>query len=330
MIERAFCFGEHRHLVGVLTEPTGLSVPTRTAAILVNAGLVHRVGPQRLHVKLARRIAELGLLAFRFDLSGIGDSVSQPNDQTFVERSSDEIKQAMHLLEEQFGTTRFIPMGICSGADLAAHMALHDPRVVGMVGINGSYVDSETEEALLREANARIQRRYYRRHLFKLSSWQRAFTGRSSFRNIFKTARTWCRPRERNSSIPASTASRPLSFLRELTAQPVDSLLIYSDGSTAFDIFELALNDPEVRGTAADRLQITVVRDCDHIFTRLENQLTLIDTVNQWLIARHPKCSHYSDPSQNLARSWTGKPQSSCQVCHEDTNACMSVEGEYK
>ena len=325
---RAFCFGQHRNLVGILTEPPDLVLPVGPAVLILNAGLLHRVGPQRLHVKLARRIAELGLPAFRFDLSSIGDSLSPPNDQTFTERSADEIKQAMHLLEEQYGTTRFIPMGICSGADLAAYMALHDPRVVGMVGINGSYVDNEREERLFRAANARIQRRYYRTHIFDLSCWKRALTGRSNFRSIFKAARTWCRPGRRNSSSQTSTTSRPPSFLRELTAQPVESLLVYSDGSTAFDIFELGLNDPELRRTATDRLQITVIRNCDHIFTRLESQATLIDTVIKWLATKRLKESHYSDPGQNAARSWNGKPQASGHVCRVDANVCVSAEGE--
>ena len=40
----------------------------------MNAGSIHRVGPNRSFVRMARRFADLGYPVLRMDLSGIGDS----------------------------------------------------------------------------------------------------------------------------------------------------------------------------------------------------------------------------------------------------------------
>ena len=75
MTEQVLLFGTNRCLVGMLTEPEKSQVPADLPAfILFNAGLLHRVGPNRLHVTLARRLARRGFPVLRFDFSGIGDS----------------------------------------------------------------------------------------------------------------------------------------------------------------------------------------------------------------------------------------------------------------
>ena len=72
MSERVVEFGDGVQLSGVVTEPSG---PARsTGVLLLGAGLLHRVGPARLHVELARALAAAGLPVLRFDYSGIGES----------------------------------------------------------------------------------------------------------------------------------------------------------------------------------------------------------------------------------------------------------------
>ena len=71
MTEHVVQFGERRRLVGTLTEASG---PRDGGFVLLNAGVISRVGPQRLNVTLARAIARIGFTAFRFDLSGLGAS----------------------------------------------------------------------------------------------------------------------------------------------------------------------------------------------------------------------------------------------------------------
>src|SRR5205085_6183975 len=64
-------FGADSHLFGVLTEPgEKRDLP---AVILLNAGSIHRVGPSRLYVRIARELAQDGFASLRLDHEGLGD-----------------------------------------------------------------------------------------------------------------------------------------------------------------------------------------------------------------------------------------------------------------
>ena len=77
--ERVHRFGDG--LVGVAT--LGRPRPRfATALILLNAGLVHRMGPFRLYVQMARRLAAEGYAVLRFDQSGLGDSPRRASTAT--------------------------------------------------------------------------------------------------------------------------------------------------------------------------------------------------------------------------------------------------------
>ena len=84
MREEAVVFGRASALVGVITDPPAGGRPAHAmAVILLNAGLLHRVAPNRLYVELARGLAAQGFAAFRFDFSGIGDSNVRRNSLPF-------------------------------------------------------------------------------------------------------------------------------------------------------------------------------------------------------------------------------------------------------
>ena len=72
--EKVVRFGRETKLVGVLSEPQGGGPVREPMLLLVNSGILHRVGACRFHVRLARRLASEGVSALRFDFSGIGDS----------------------------------------------------------------------------------------------------------------------------------------------------------------------------------------------------------------------------------------------------------------
>jgi hypothetical protein len=66
VIEEAQLLGKDRDLVGVVTNPAAAEVHSKLPAfLLLNAGSVHHVGPNRLYVKIARRLASLGFVIAR-------------------------------------------------------------------------------------------------------------------------------------------------------------------------------------------------------------------------------------------------------------------------
>ena len=133
--ERVISVGAPTPLSGVFTTPG--STPTKSPAlILLNSGLMHRVGTCNLSVKLARAVAKNGIRAYRFDSSGIGDSETRAFGGSYEERLVSEIIEVMDELSLQEGITQFVLCGLCSGADSALATAAVDPRVVGIVQLD--------------------------------------------------------------------------------------------------------------------------------------------------------------------------------------------------
>lgn len=134
--ETACVFGSQCQLTGVFTEPLGDS-HEQPCALFLTAGLLHHIGPTRLHVELARSLAAQGVAGLRFDLSGAGDSEPSSLGGDFRERTIREVTEAMDYVQTHHGKQRFVLIGLCSGADDALVTAQQDPRVVGVALLNG-------------------------------------------------------------------------------------------------------------------------------------------------------------------------------------------------
>jgi hypothetical protein len=131
MIDEIVHIGGNSSLFGLLTRPDARPV-RGPVLVLLNAGLIPRMGPFRLHVALARQMAARGNATFRFDLPGIGDTML---DSPLT--SLPAVTMALDAIERHAGATRFVIAGLCRGADLAWKVALHDPRVTGVLQIDG-------------------------------------------------------------------------------------------------------------------------------------------------------------------------------------------------
>jgi pimeloyl-ACP methyl ester carboxylesterase len=157
--ETPFEFDYHgKRLAGVLAQPT--ASPASEAAIcavLLNAGAVRRIGPNRMWVEAARRWAALGVPSLRLDAVGLGDS---DGDERLYYRTSEfyrheiaeQVLAALDELESRGLPGRFLVGGLCSGAYWGFHAALADERVRGLILVNlWSFVWSE-EIAVARDA----------------------------------------------------------------------------------------------------------------------------------------------------------------------------------
>ncbi len=120
MKERVFTFGTGDILMGVLTEPDPERArPGAPAVVVSNVGLNPRIGPQRVWVELARALARLGFVTFRFDLNGLGDSLPRRDARNDLERAAVDLGEALDFLEKKRGFSRFVTIGMCSGVDAA-------------------------------------------------------------------------------------------------------------------------------------------------------------------------------------------------------------------
>lgn len=139
MRERVVTIGKANPLVGILSQPEASAVSNPSVAvILLNSGVIHRVGSCRLSVTLARALVEqAGLLTLRFDFSGIGDSEARRSTLTAAESAVDEVLEVMGYLTREKQITHFILYGLCSGAYASYRTAVKDPRVIGIAQIDG-------------------------------------------------------------------------------------------------------------------------------------------------------------------------------------------------
>ncbi len=141
-LETGHTFGRSNNLVGIAklaaTAPVIRTGRSRDlCVVMLTAGMMHNAGPYRLHVELAQSLVESDVSSFRFDLSGIGESLAVGSSADSTSRAVDESKQAIDFLHEKFGFNHFVVFGLCSGADDSLNVALADARVRGVVMLDG-------------------------------------------------------------------------------------------------------------------------------------------------------------------------------------------------
>jgi len=294
--ETALLLGRNRNLVSVLTQPSSL-VAELPAVVLLNAGSIHRVGPNRVYVAAARRLARAGRLVCRFDFTGLGDSIAGAEEVTsaggFEERAANEAGEVMDELGRRFGVERFVLVGMCSGADIAFRRACRDPRVVGLVLVNGHLVPDTVLRAAFPRAKLRSVLRRYRRNLASVASWRRLLTGQSIGWSLLGDRLTRWRSRKSGSSavrierqkITAMDAAACTAGFYELAARSVRLSLVYSDGSLAFDLFRTTLRDALRPLVRQGRIELQLVRRTDHVFSSLDSQQRLLGLISSnWVL----------------------------------------------
>jgi alpha-beta hydrolase superfamily lysophospholipase len=122
MRESAAVFGSAGSLVGIVSEPSdGPGRAGLPGVIFLNSGVIHRVGPNRMYVRMARDLARQGFVAFRFDLSGVGDSPARGAGSTIEGRWVDETREAMdHLHRTRELGSRSSPRSATGGSSARA------------------------------------------------------------------------------------------------------------------------------------------------------------------------------------------------------------------
>jgi len=165
-------------LFGILAEPLD-APPAPLTAVLLNAGAIRRIGPNRMWVEIARRWAARGVPSLRLDVEGIGDAdgdAARYRDvaELYVPELVDQVRAALDALEQAGLATPFVLTGLCSGAYWSFHAALADTRVTAALMLNPQVLfwdDAQVSQETVRELRKAFLRR---------SSWARALRGGSS------------------------------------------------------------------------------------------------------------------------------------------------------
>jgi hypothetical protein len=134
LIEEPLQFGNGGRLFGILTLPSTSrrEEPGLPVFVFLSAGMLHRVGPHRLHVRLARDLSRMGFSSLRVDLADTGDSPRRPG-LTYPQSVAADFGEISDVLESRLGRLPLVLAGLCSGAHNAVRLTPEESRVVGMV-----------------------------------------------------------------------------------------------------------------------------------------------------------------------------------------------------
>lgn len=267
--EKIFSFGPSGQLQGILVEPRGRRIENAPAILTWNVGLHHHIGPHRFFVTLTRSLAALGFTSLRFDISGLGDSeVSQGDTRPDPERAIADVREAMQALTKQRQFQTFVPIGFCSSVDAAHAVGVSDPRVVGVIHLEG--YGFRTKGFYLRYPLRFLNRNRWERliRMRVLGDWEAAAEASQDKERVY--VRDYPSPQKLRSDISA------------LVARGAALLLVYVGGDTDYaykeQFFEMIADRD-----GSNRVELDFYPNADHTFFLEEDRRRVIQRVGFFL-----------------------------------------------
>ena len=269
-------FGPDQTLVGVITSPAiGVEATGPVACLMLNMGANHRGGPHRINVKLAHRLASLGMTSLRMDLAGLGDSGPAGSGERYLVQGIHDLQAGMDLLEAKFGICRFVVVGLCSGTAHAMGLAVADPRVAGILMFDGySFAGRRWhwERALLRAMAAPTNPavigktvRWFRRKVLNIAPPMPV--------DIFRV----------DEETPEQILALFRNSMNALTQRGVAVYLLYSGTQHVRDRGRDHLG-ALVREPFAAKVKYEFARDIDHTFISLAAQQAFMVRASAWAL----------------------------------------------
>jgi len=295
--ERPLRIGDAR-LFGILTVPRSAD-RRRTGLLLVNSGAVYRVGPNRLHVTLARRWAALGYTVLRMDLGGLGDSPKPEHaaeNRPYPAHAVPDVAAGIAALKAE-GVEHVVVGGLCSGAHTTFHAALGLDGLDGIIMMNPIVFYWKPSDPLDVSAwRVYVEARHYQQSMRRLTSWRRLLTGRVDLLYICRIASQratnvvrakWAALRRRLGASAGETEDAARDF-RGIASRGISVLLLFSEGDPGHDFLTLNYASEIGRLKRLPRFQVRVISDADHTFTTFDARQRVSAVLTEHLLAHHP------------------------------------------
>lgn len=278
MNEIAVVFGPERHLTGTLSMPAK-EESAKFAVLLLNAGVIHRIGPHRFNVKLARELTRNGIPCLRFDLSGQGDSRVPAQAQSFERQAVADLQAAMDHMERLCNVRQFVIAGICSGAQNGLATAQVDQRVIGLWMQDGyMYPTRKT-----RWVRYRLQ--LSSRFLSTLRSWTVSLLRKlgSAFGRNRRGTRD--EPDRVDYGHRAPSREEYARIMDTLTQRGVQMYLTYTGSMLWWFNYPEQLSEAFKGHVFVDAVRCEFLPHIDHTATLLSSQRHLITSIRDWALS---------------------------------------------
>lgn len=308
LTESALRFGSGGYLFGIHCRAQ-IVKPDRPTIVFFNAGVVHRIGPNRLYVELARNLSAAGFPTFRCDLEGIGDSVlrgSGRENHPYPDTASRDAGVTLRFLTENFDAKHFVILGLCAGAHTAYNTALNESGlpISELLLLNpvtfrwkeGDSLDTQHFRAVAR----------YKNTVRQVGSWKKLLRG--EVKVLFWCEVAWSHLRRQVASYVSAIAERfipsaasPMSRqLKELFADNRKVSIFTASGDPGWDIIISKARHTARKAVQRGDLRSHSIDKADHTFTSEHARLRLVVCVRDHLQQRYPEGEASAD---NVASS---------------------------
>jgi pimeloyl-ACP methyl ester carboxylesterase len=265
-------------LVGILSPAPAAPLADMPYVVVLNAGIIHRVGPNRISVNLARELCACGFNVLRFDLSGIGDSDPREDVLPPVEAAMADLREALDWLEQSRGARRFILVGLCSGADQSVIYCGADGRVIGIVLIDPSV-----------PRTGRFSRRHFASRIVNGRTWLSVLSGRHALWGKLLRQHSPMAPGLSNARGVALESPTVRAFLerayRGAVEQGVKILAIFSGagGREYWVNYREQILDAFPTVNFGASIAIEYVKQADHTFSFESDRGHMIGVIVDWV-----------------------------------------------
>ena len=288
LTEQLCQFGADDGLFGILS-----FLHTRTSdkptVVLLNSGSVHHVGPNRLYVSLSRALSTLGYTCLRFDLEGLGDSVLQGagrENHPYPESAIRDVDSCLQYLKKQFGCSRFVLLGLCSGAHTAFHagveLAEHD--ILDIISINP--LTFHFVEGMSLETTQHFQDVfYYKNSARNIKSWIKLLRGKVNIAYIIGVAHSQLKIAIKSALQSLrerlfSAASTPLADdLKRLIRQNRPLSLFIAEHDPGYALLISGARYTATKAIKSGAIRLQLIPGADHTFSALAPRTILIERI---------------------------------------------------
>lgn len=288
--ERVVRFGPNQRLVGILT--TGKVVSSdRPHVVIINAGIIHRVGPNRLYVDLARSVAALGFPVLRFDLAGLGDSDPATGGASLAESALADVAEALDFLGSTRNAKQFLVFGLCSGANYAMLTAFREPRVVGVMLIDPTV--ARTRRSTMVHVARRLRNLSTLRELVTLRHpvFRRQPGGNSSAAVSVAQAAEGQSGQGANMATPYMSPHDARRSLEELVARGANLMFVFTGGVNHVYNYHGQLFDLLPGLDFGSQLSLHYMPDTDHTVSDCDGRSRLLESLQRWLHDAFPSAT---------------------------------------
>lgn len=294
--ETAVRFRTKSHdLFGVITTPRG--VPSRGIGVVLATGGSYIAAPNRnrLSVRIARQLAQLGFSVIRFDYRGVGESDGIILGYTIERPFVEDLEGAVRVLEEA-GASRIIVVGSCFGARTLLAAVDRLPKLIGALLISTPVRDFPMGDNLPDRYTRELSLGQLAWKALRSRAWRNLVAPRS--REAFlrtrllyvRTARLAARRvlRWRRNGEARSQVSAPFrAGLTALLKRKIPVLLLYGRDENFYEEFERARAGElaDLLASHRDTAVVETIEGVVHGFTSIEVQEQVLARTIAWVRA---------------------------------------------